>query len=144
MNGVRNSKIIEGFAPPSNFLTGSWEERTDVFLKSILQSLQSIRDVFPLLKPGTEKFHSFTNNLAEQLADYMHKNAIEAYHICSRQEQEQNKIESIFMASGIVHFAVYWLAETNYTVDEALALISPQVRASMDTMPHEMERRRRT
>ena len=119
------TNVTRGFVEPENYISGTYDERSEVFIRNVLNAFSTVKNIFSIMPLESERFASFIRDLENEIAGYSYSRAMACYDLQSKQKQELQLICSKIMAAAVVSFGVYWLTETQYTLDEAIDIFRP-------------------
>jgi len=124
INAVLN-EILEGFRPLPNFVLGLWEDISEEYLHKVLSSLYQIKNLFPILPPGSEVFNTFAANLIDRMIEYIYQQTLQLYD--TDDDWKRTRIYALerAMFSGIINEAIYCYTKTDYSVEFVHDLIRP-------------------
>ncbi len=139
------SEITEGFAPAENYALGKGGASAEIYLRSGLSAMTRLTDIFPLLPPESELFNTFRRQLTDKVVKRIEEMGIKFYasslgkgRELSRKERNVIALMNRFMVSGIIDCGVYWMRETDYSLDEVMELLLPGYRGTMQAFEKQL------
>ena len=122
-------RIFHAFSEPEFKPIGNWPITPYDFIRGVLSSISHVREILVLMPPGSDMYNSFIVSMTHMLAEGMHAARAAMTGMTDRRMLELDLIGERSIAAMLLSFGMYWLTETDYSIDEAVELIRPQFTA---------------
>lgn len=129
-----SQRIMDAFIAPKGKPFGNWIVSPSDFLRGALNAISQVRGILALMPPGSEMYNGFIVSLTHLLAESMHAVRAAMTGMTDARMLELDLIGERSIAAVLLNFGMYWITETEYSLDEAVALISPQFTALYRTV----------
>lgn len=124
-----SQRIMDAFIAPKGKPFGNWIVSPSDFLRGALNAISQVRGILALMPPGSEMYNGFIVSLTHLLAESMHAVRAAMTGMTDARMLELDLIGERSIAAMLLSFGMYWLTETDYSIDEAVELIRPQFTA---------------
>lgn len=122
-------RIMDAFSAPKGTPFGNWPVSPTDYVRGALNAISKVRGILTLIPAGSDIYNSFIVSLTRMLAEGMHTARASMTGMTDKRLLELDMIGERSIAAVLLNFGMYWITETEYTLDEAVELIRPQFTA---------------